>query len=359
MSPNEIRDIAVQVLGSWLDVLETGLVGVLMALIAHHIGSRLLTTLSAPYPVSVSVVRYANRPARAVLVMLALQLALHSSADALHGIVLARHATALLLITCLTWLATRMVAAVAHAVIVAHPVDVADNLNARRINTQARVLAQALTAMITLIGVSAALMTFPSVRQFGASLLASAGVAGLVVGFAAKPVLGNLLAGLQIALTQPIRLDDVVVVEGEWGRREEITGTYVVVRVWDQRRLIVPLQWFIEHPFPNWTRASADILGSVFLWVDYALPLVPLRAEAQRLCSAAEEWDGRLCQVAVTESGERAMQLRILVSSSDSSRNWDLRCKLREGLIDFIQRHYPDHLPRLRAELHSLPIRSD
>lgn len=356
MNPIEIRDHAVQVLGPWLEVLVACLIGVLLALVAHHIGSRLLTTLTAPSPMSRNVVRYSRRPAQAVLVMLALQFAMHAAPDALHGIALARHATALLLIVFLTWLATRMVAAVANAVIAAHPVDVADNLNARRIHTQSRVLAQALTAMITLIGVSAALMTFPSVRQFGASLLASAGVAGLVVGFAAKPVLGNLLAGLQIALTQPIRLDDVVIVEGEWGRIEEITGTYVVVRVWDQRRLIVPLQWFIEHPFQNWTRASADILGSVFLWVDYALPLQPLRAEAQRLCSEAEEWDGRLCQVSVTESGERAMQLRVLVSSADSSRNWDLRCKLREGLIDFIQRHHPDSLPRLRTELHSLSL---
>jgi small-conductance mechanosensitive channel len=359
MTPFELREVAAHVLGPWLEVLVTGLIGVLLALVAHRAGSRVLTNLTAPYAISRSVVHYSRRPAQAVLVMLALQVALHSAPDTLHGIALSRHATTLLLIVFLTWLATRMVAAVAEAVISSHPVDVADNLNARRVHTQTRVLAQAFTAMITLIGVSAALMTFPSVRQFGASLLASAGLAGLVVGFAAKPVLGNLLAGLQIALTQPIRLDDVVIVEGEWGRIEEITGTYVVVRVWDLRRLIVPLQWFIEHPFQNWTRSSADILGSVFLWVDYALPLAPLRAEAQRLCSETENWDGRLCQVTVTESSERAMQLRILVSSTDSSRSWDLRCRLREGLIDFLQRHYPDHLPHLRAELHRRPTRPD
>ncbi len=137
--------------------------------------------------------------------------------------------------------------------------------------------------VIVIVGVGGALMTFPNVRQIGASLLASAGVAGLVAGIAARPVLGNLIAGLQIALSQPIRLDDVVVIQGEWGRIEEITGTYVSVRIWDQRRLIVPLQWFIENPFTNWTRSSSQIIGTVFLFVDYRMPLAPLREELARI----------------------------------------------------------------------------
>jgi small-conductance mechanosensitive channel len=203
---------------------------------------------------------------------------------------------------------------------------------------------------VLVAGMSFALMTFPGARQLGASLLASAGVAGLVAGIAARPVFGNLIAGLQIALSQPFRIDDVLIVEGEWGRVEEITGTYVVLRLWDERRLIIPLQWFVEKPFQNWTRTSAQILGSVFLWVDYTLPLEPLRREAQRLCEASPDWDHRLCTLQVTEATERGMQLRVLVSSESSGQNWDLRCTLREALLDFIQREHPQALPRVRAD---------
>jgi len=181
-------------------------------------------------------------------------------------------------------------------------------------------------------GVAFVLMTFPRARQFGASLLASAGVAGLVVGIAARSVVGNLLAGLEIALAQPMRIDDVLIVEGEWGRVEEIRATYVVLRLWDERRLIVPLGWFTDHPFQNWTRRSADILGTVMLWADYTLPVQALRAEAQRLCERSSHWDRRVCVVQVTDANERAMQLRILVSASSSGAAFDLRCELREGL---------------------------
>jgi small-conductance mechanosensitive channel len=199
-----------------------------------------------------------------------------------------------------------------------------------------------------LIGAAFALMTFPGARQIGTNLLASAGVLSVIVGLAARSVFGNLLAGLQIALAQPIRIDDVLVVEGEWGRVEEITATYVVLNVWDQRRLIIPLQWLIEHPFQNWTRRSADLLGTVMLWVDYALPVEPLRAELRRLCEGAKEWDRRVCVLQVTDANERAMQLRALVSSSGSAQNFDLRCIVREGLIAFIARKHPDALPVMR-----------
>ncbi|MDE0854538.1 MAG: mechanosensitive ion channel, partial [Nevskia sp.] len=246
--------------------------------------------------------------------------------------------------------AARCVAAAATALVSLNPYEAEDNLQARRILTQARVLSRSLIFLIVLIGVSLALMTFPTVRHLGTSLLASAGVVGLVVGLAAKSVLGNLLAGLQLALTQPIRFDDVLVVQGEWGRVEEITGTYVVLRLWDERRLVVPLQWFIENPFANWTRTTSRIIGSVFWWVDYGAPLEPLRAELKRICEAAPEWDGRLCLLQVTDTSDKSMQLRALVTSLNSDRNWDLRCKVREGLIAHMQREYPQHLPRLRLE---------
>ena len=190
-------------------------------------------------------------------------------------------------------------------------------------------------------------------QKIGASLLASAGIAGIIVGIAARPLLGNLLAGLQIALTQPIRLDDVVIVEGEWGRIEEIGRAFVVVAIWDQRRLVVPLEYFVQKPIQNWTRATSEILGTVFLWVDYGMPIDPLREELRRICEAAPEWDRRVCGIQVTDASEQAMQLRVLVSSADAPRNWDLRCLVREGLIAFIRREYPAFLPRLRAELDS------
>jgi hypothetical protein len=258
------------------------------------------------------------------------------------------HADALALIAAITWLATACVEGLLEIVALLNPSDIEDNLHARRVRTQARVLGRTLKTFILLIGLSAALITFPSIRQFGTTLLASAGVAGLVAGLAARPILGNVFAGIQIAITQPIRIDDVLI--GEWGRVEEITGAYVVVRIWDERRLIVPLQWFIDHPFQNWTRTSAQILGSVFFWADYALPVEAVRAEFLRLCKAAPEWDGRVAVMQVTDFNERAMQLRGLASSVDAGRNWDLRCRLREGLIAFIAREYPRCLPRLRAD---------
>jgi len=164
---------------------------------------------------------------------------------------------------------------------------------------------------------------------------------------------------LQIALAQPLRIDDVLIVEGEWGRVEEITATNVVLKIWDERRLVVPLQWFIEHPFQNWTRRGASLLGTVFLWVDYSLPMQPIRTEARRLCEASTNWDGRVCNVQVTDSSERAMQLRILVSSADSGRAFDLRCEVREGLVDFIQRQFPQALPRMRADVAARPDNDD
>ncbi|WDD93929.1 mechanosensitive ion channel family protein [Burkholderia sp. FERM BP-3421] len=348
---DDLRRIADAPLHSWPGTLLTSLLAVLVAAAVHGLGARVVRRVARPYPITSAVVRYIDKPSLVVLAFLALEFLWLQVADALPFAGGLRTFAAVGLIGALTWLLVRVAAAVAEAIVQAHPLDTPDNLQARRIHTQARVLARTVMVVIVIVGVGAALMTFPNVRQVGASLLASAGVAGLVAGIAARPVLGNLIAGLQIALSQPIRLDDVVVIQGEWGRIEEITGTYVSVRLWDQRRLVVPLQWFIENPFANWTRNSAEIIGTVFLFVDYRLPLAPVRAELARLVAAAPEWDGRVQVLQVTDATERAMQLRALVSARDSSLAWDLRCRVREGLIAFIQEHYPDCLPRTRAEL--------
>ena len=251
----------------------------------------------------------------------------------------------------LTWLAIAAVGAVQRRVLRRHPVDIEDNLAARRVQTQARVLGRLAQFAIGLVGVSLALMTFPAVRQLGTTLLASAGIIGLVAGIAAKPVFGNLIAGLQIALSQPIRLDDVVIVEGEWGRVEEITSAYVIVRIWDERRLVVPLQWFIEHPFQNWTRTTAQLLGDATLWLDYHTPMKAVRDQLQKLCEGDPRWDGRVCVAQVTDANQHAIQVRLLVSARNSGDLFDLRCAVRERMIDFLLAHHPEALPRMRANI--------
>lgn len=228
--------------------------------------------------------------------------------------------------------------------------DVTDNLRARRVHTQVAMLRKLVNFVIIVLAVASMLMVFDKVRQLGASILASAGIIGIVVGFSAQKVLGNLLAGIQLALTQPIRLDDAVVVEGEWGRVEELTLTYVVIRIWDLRRLVLPINYFLDNPFQNWTRTSADLIGTVFIYVDYTLPLDPVRKELSRIVEASPHWDGKVCVVQATDFSERTMEVRILVSAGNGGAAFDLRCEVREKLIAYINAHYPDALPRLRAE---------
>ena len=223
--------------------------------------------------------------------------------------------------------------------------DAEDNLLARKHVTQSRILERIAKVLIVIVTLAVALMTFEGVRQYGVSLLASAGAASIVVGLALQPMLRNLIAGVQLAMTQPIRIDDALLIEGEWGNVEEITSSYVVIRLWDWRRLIVPLNYFIEQPFQNWTRTSADILGTVFLYTDYAVPLDALRAELTRLLQASKYWDGKVNVLQVTDAREHTLQLRALASAADASLAWDLRCEIREKLVAFIQRNYPESLP--------------
>lgn len=334
----------------WFGTWTAALVAVIVALIVHRLGGLLLLRMTRATPVLHAIVVKSRAPAKAVLPLLALQTVWQAAPDDLRWIDSVRHLNGLLMIIATTWLAVRIIAGLAQGIMARHPVDVADNIGARRIHTQTRVLSRIAMSLVVLMGAAMLLMTFPGARQVGASLLASAGVVGLIAGFAAKPVFSNMIAGLQLALTQPIRLDDVLIVEGEWGRVEEITGTYVVLRIWDERRLIIPLQYFIEKPFQNWTRSSAQLLGSVFFHVDYGMPLAPLRKELERIVHAAPEWDRRFFNLVVTDATERTMQLRVLCTAASSGLAWDLRCVVREGLIDFMQREYPQFLPRLRIE---------
>ncbi len=234
--------------------------------------------------------------------------------------------------------------------------DVADNLLARKHVTQVGILRGALRTLIVLLTLGFALMTSASVRQFGVSLFASAGAAGLVVGLAARPLLSNLLAGIQIAITQPIRLEDAVVVDGEWGWIERIGSTYVVIRIWDLRRLIVPLSYFIEQPFQNWTHTSADLLGSVMLNVDYSVPVEAVRAKLREIVEHEPKWDGRVAGVQMTDLPGNMVQLRLLVSAGGSGPLFDLRCIVREKIVAWLMREYPQSLPRQRAELFGGPV---
>ena len=248
------------------------------------------------------------------------------------------------------WLAMRAVRGFVDYFLSVYSIDKSDNLEARQIQTQIRVLGRVTVFVVALATVAGVLMSIPSIRHIGVSLFASAGIAGLAVGLAARPALSNLIAGIQIALTQPIRIEDAVVVEGEWGWVEEIHMTYVVVRIWDLRRLILPISYFIEKPFQNWTRTTADLLGSVILHMDYGVPMDEIRAEFGKAVRDSKYWDRKVEVVHVVECTEKTMQVRLLMSAANSPDAWELRCEVRERLISYLQRHHPDSLPRLRLE---------
>ena len=254
----------------------------------------------------------------------------------------------ILLIAAFSVLIIRGVNAVQTAFLSRQRVDVPDNLSARKIYTQISVIRKIIVSAIVILATGSILMLFDSVRQFGTSILASAGIAGVVIGFAAQKTLGNVLAGIQIALTQPLLIDDIVVVEGEFGQIEEITLTYVTVRTWDLRRLVLPITYFVEKPFQNWSRVSAELLGTIILYLDYQVPMGELRKELKRLVENNPKWDRKVCGLQVTDAKQNTIEVRALVSSSDAGKTFDLRCEVREGLIQFLCRNYPESLPRVR-----------
>jgi small-conductance mechanosensitive channel len=255
---------------------------------------------------------------------------------------------AVLFVLAITWLAIRLTKIMEEVTARKFDIGVEDNLRARRVKTRVGLLRRILVIGIGIVGLGLLMLQIPGFRTIGTGPLASAGVIGIIVGVAAQRPLANLLAGLQIALTQPFRVEDAVIVEGEWGWIEEITLTYVVVRLWDLRRLVLPISYFLEKPFQNWTRTSASLLGSAFIFTDYTVPVEELRRELERIVRETPLWDGNVCVLQVTDLTERAVQLRALVSASNAPRAWDLRCFVREKLIAFLQQKYPESLPKLR-----------
>jgi small-conductance mechanosensitive channel len=302
-----------------------------------------------------SVLRHGKKPAMFILPFLTTVTVLPALPlpQSLWGFL--NHTAGIGLIGSIAWLVVALIAVFTEVVSFRYSIEDRDNLMARKIQTQIHMLRRIAEVVVVVIAISLMLMTFPGIAHLGATVFASAGVAGLVVGIAARPALSNLIAGIQIALTEPIRIDDVVIVGGEWGRIEEIGTTYVVVRIWDLRRLVVPLSQFIEQPFQNWTRVTADLLGTVYLYADYTVPVEAVRQELRRILESTALWDKKICVLQVTNATEHAMEMRALMSAPDSGTAWDLRCYVREKLIDFLQQRYPQCLPRARADIRGTP----
>jgi small-conductance mechanosensitive channel len=262
-----------------------------------------------------------------------------------------RHFLSIILIICISWFSIRAVTALKLIILSSYDIQQKDNLKARRVYTQFRIFERIIIIIIIMVSLSIILMTFDKIRNIGISIFASAGVAGIIIGLAAQRIIASVLAGFQIAITQPIRIDDVVIVENEWGWIEEITLTYVVVKIWDKRRLILPTTYFIEKPFQNWTRVSADILGTVYIYTDYQAPVNELRKELKRILENSDDWDGNVSVLQVTNATEKTIEIRALMSAVDSPTAWNLRVHVREKLIEFLQKKYPDSLPKTRVKL--------
>tara|TARA_Y100000588_G_scaffold91561_1_gene98893 strand:- start:5232 stop:6161 length:930 start_codon:yes stop_codon:yes gene_type:complete len=255
------------------------------------------------------------------------------------------------IIVAIAWFLIILLRRIKRQVLKQYDINKEDNLKSRKVYTQFNILEKVIVFIIILTAIGLILLSFESIREIGVGIFASAGVAGIILGLSAQKVFGALMAGIQIAITQPFRIDDAVVVEGEWGWIEEINLTYVVVRLWDKRRLVLPSTYFLEKPFQNWTRSSADIIGTVFLYTDYNVPFDALRAELKRILDNTDLWDKKVQVLQVTDSKEFTVETRILVSAKNSPTAWDLRVYVREKMINFIKENYPDSLPRTRVIL--------
>ena len=324
-------------------------IAMLVALALHRWARKLVrSTLAGRYPYVFSTFTQTRGLSRLALLILAMIIAIPVAPLPPGTAAILARLLAVAVIGLIGWAAIIALHIAADLYLRRFRLDVDDNLLARKHNTQVRVLSRTIDVLLAMITLGAALMTFPAVRQYGISLFASAGVAGIVAGLAARPVLSNLMAGVQLAMTQPIRLYDAVTVENEHGTIEEITSTYVVVKLWDWRRLIVPLTYFIEKPFQNWTREGAALIGTVMIYVDYRAPVELIRAKFNDILKQSNKWDGNVAALQVTDFKEGSMELRCLMSARTGGTVFDLRCEVREKLIAFLQREHPEALPHAR-----------
>ncbi len=295
--------------------------------------------------------KHLGGPARAIFFLTCALIALPAIPDIpdhLEDII--RQGLIIAMVAALGWFAVGCIYVFQNAILRRYDLQAENNVQARRVHTQFQLFRRMAITFVIIVDAGALLWTFndPRIWHYGSGLLASAGIASLILATAAKSTAANFLAGLQIAITEPIRIDDVVVIQGEWGRIEEINSAYVVVRIWDLRRLIVPLSFFIENSFQNWTRESADIMGTAFLYVDYSIPVEALREQLNKIVHPSPLWNKQVCGLQVTNLTDHTMELRCLVSSRNSSENFDLRCIVREQMIAFIQQNYPAAFPTTR-----------
>jgi small-conductance mechanosensitive channel len=287
-------------------------------------------------------------PGRLTLITISLSAAVQAAPLTAGGAALVRHVLLIVFIVLVGWIGLVALDIAAALYLRGYRTDVEDNLLARKHLTQVRILRQAAAILVALFTAGFALTTISAVRQWGISLLAAGGAAGIVVGLALQPLLTNLIAGVQIAITQPIRIDDAVIVESEWGWIEEINVAFVVVRLWDWRRMVLPLSYFIQHPFQNWTRESAALIGTVMLYVDFAAPVEAMRERLGMIAKGSKLWDGQVVNLAVTDIRERVMEVRCLVSGRNASQTFDLRCEVREKMLAFLRDEHSEALPRQR-----------
>ncbi len=338
-------------LPDWLAASALVAGGIVVALIAHAlIVHTIRNTLGVRHPKTRSLLTRSKGPLQLALIVLALKLVVGVAPIGDTAAVLFGNILSVSFIALLGWTALIAVQIGSQIYLRRFSLDAEDTLLARKHVTQIGILKRAADTLIVIMTVAAAMMSFEEVRQYGVSLFASAGVAGLAIGLAARPLLSNLIAGVQIAVAQPIRLDDVVFLEGEYGTIEEITTTYVVIKLWDWRRMVVPLSYFIEKPFQNWTRETSALIGSVFLYVDYTVPVEKVREKLMEVARASPLWDGRVVVLQVSDAKDHTIELRALLSARSAPAAWDLRCDVREKLIAYLQAEYPEALPRTRQE---------
>jgi small-conductance mechanosensitive channel len=304
-----------------------------------------------------SITRHCAAPLRLIFPLLALDILMPSLTIQPAVDDLVQHVIALLLIAAVAWLIIRTMLVAEDMLVERFRIDVPDNLRARRVRTQFEVFRRVASLAVFVIALGIALTTFKWANTLGSTVLASAGIVGLAASLTARPTIENLVAGLQIALTEAIRLEDVVIANGEWGRIEDITTTYVVLRTWDLRRVILPISYFIQTPFENWTRKTTDLLAYVYLYLDYTMPIEPLRLEFTRILTSNPLWDKKVNVLQVSDASEHAIQVRALMSATNSDSAWDLRCEVREKLLEFVQKKYPQCLPRNRNELPEIHAR--
>ncbi len=339
--------------GVWVQFFSLLGAAIVLGLLVHFILFGMLERIARHTPTRFDdlLVKHCRGPSRIIILLAILSISLQLLEVSPGILDFLKHFISLCFIASTAWLLVKMTFILDDFILSQYKTDDLDNLQARKIHTQLQVFKRIVIVIVGIIALTAMLMTFEKVRQLGTSILASAGVIGIIVGVAAQRTIATFIAGFQIAVTQPIRLDDVVVVENEWGRIEEITLTYVVVRIWDMRRLVLPITYFIEKPFQNWTRVTADILGTVFVYVDYTVPIQAVREELHRILQSSKLWDGKVWGLQMTNSTERTVELRALLSAPNSSTAWNLRCEVREKLIEYVRNNYPDGLPKVRAEL--------